>query len=91
MDGGQRNRRGEDRYAKKPKKYRKVIQQNTKTKTEMEEAGEEEEEKGLGAPGLGTSSKLLEPGVKGTWGVGMASAIPTPLQLLHSGRGVAAG
>jgi hypothetical protein len=36
----------------------------------MEEAGEEE--KGRGAPDLGTSSKLLEPGAKGTWGGGMA-------------------
>jgi hypothetical protein len=32
----------------------------------MEEAGEEE--KGRGAPGLETSSKLLEPSVKETWG-----------------------
>jgi hypothetical protein len=48
----------------------------------MEEAGEEE--KGQGAPGLGTSSKLLEPGAKGTWGGGMAEAIPPPLQLRRS-------
>jgi hypothetical protein len=42
------------------------------------------------APGLGTSSKLLEPGAKGMWGGGMAEAIPPPLQLRPSGRGVAA-
>jgi hypothetical protein len=42
----------------------------------MEEAGDEE--KGWGAPGLGTSSKLLEPYTKGTWGGGM-EAIPPPL------------
>jgi hypothetical protein len=39
----------------------------------MDEVGEEE--KGQGAPGLGTSSKLLEPGAKG-------EAIPPPLQLV---------
>jgi hypothetical protein len=39
----------------------------------MEEAGEEE--KGREAPGLGTSSKLLELGAKGMWGGGMALAI----------------
>jgi hypothetical protein len=47
----------------------------------MEEAGEEE--KGRGAPGLGTSSKLLEPGVKGTWGGGMAS--PTIMAFWEGG------
>ena len=57
---------------------RKVIEQNTKTNTGMEEAGEEE--KGRGALGLGTSSKLLEPSAKGMWGV------PPPLQLWCSGR-----
>jgi hypothetical protein len=45
MDGGQQNRCGEDRQKlqKNPKKHRtdrKVIQQNTKTNTGMEEAGE---------------------------------------------------
>jgi hypothetical protein len=49
----------------------------------MEEAGDEE--KGLGAPGLGTSSKVLEPGVKGTWGRGMVEAISPPLLLRRSG------
>jgi hypothetical protein len=49
-----------------------------------------EEEKRRGAPGLGTSSKLLELGTKWTWGGGMVEAIPPPLQLWHSGRGVAA-
>jgi hypothetical protein len=63
------------------KKYIKTPKQNTG----MEEAGEEE--KGRGAPGLGTSSKLLEPGAKGTWGGGMAEAIPPPLQLWLSERG----
>jgi hypothetical protein len=49
----------------------------------MEEAGEEE--KGRGAPGLGTSSKLLEPGAKGMWGG------PPPLQLWLSKRGGGGG
>jgi hypothetical protein len=40
----------------------------------------------MGAPSIGTSSKLLEPNAKKTWGRGMASAIPPPLQLRHSGR-----
>jgi hypothetical protein len=75
-------RRKSAETAKKLKKHKKLIHQNTKTKTEMEEAGEEE--KGQGAPGLGTSSKLLEPGAKGTWGGGMAEAIPPPLQLRRS-------
>jgi hypothetical protein len=55
-------------YKKNPKNTetdKKVIQQNTKTKTGMEEAGEEE--KGRRTPGLGTLSKLLESGAKGTW------------------------
>jgi hypothetical protein len=47
----------------------------------MEEAGEEE--KGRGAPGLETSSKLLEPGMKGTWGGGMAS--PTIMAFWEGG------
>jgi hypothetical protein len=47
----------------------------------MEEAGEEE--KGRGAPGLGTSSKLLEPDVKGTWGGWMAS--PTIMAFWEGG------
>jgi hypothetical protein len=78
---------------KKPKKKnrlkKKVIQQNTKTNTWTEEAGEEE--KGWGAPGLGTSGELLELGVKRMWGGGMMEAIPPPLPLRCSGRGVVAG
>jgi hypothetical protein len=51
MDRGQRNWRGEDRQklqknSKNTETDRKVIQQNTKTKTEMEEAGEEEKGQG---------------------------------------------
>jgi hypothetical protein len=51
MDEGQRNRRGEDwqKLQKKLKKHRnrrKKIQQNTKTKTGMEEAGDEEKGRG---------------------------------------------
>jgi hypothetical protein len=64
---------------------RKVIQQNTKTNTGMEEV--REEEKGLGAPSLGTSSKLLEPNAKGTWGGGMAH----PPSLLPCNCGVLGG
>jgi hypothetical protein len=47
-----------------------------------------DEEKGWGAPGLGTSSKLLESGAKGMWGEGMAEAT-FPLLLLRrsGGRG----
>jgi hypothetical protein len=52
---------------------KKVIQQNIKTNTRIDEVGEEEN--GQGAPGLGTSSKLLEPGAKG-------EAIPPPLRLV---------
>jgi hypothetical protein len=69
--------------SKNIKTDRKVIQQNTKTKTEMEEAVDEE--KGWGASGLGTSSKLLEPGAKGMWGGGMAEATSPPLLLRRSG------
>jgi hypothetical protein len=65
---------------KKLKKHRNKQKSNTakyQTKTRMEEAGDEK--KGRGAPGLGTSSKLLESGVRGTWGGGMVEAIPPPL------------
>jgi hypothetical protein len=89
MDEGQRNRCAE-RKKKNPKNTetdRKVIHQNTKTNTGMEEVGEEE--KGRGTLGLEISSKLLEPGAKWTWGGGMEEAIPPLLQLWHSG-GVAA-
>jgi hypothetical protein len=41
------------------------------SKNWIEEAGDEE--KGREALGLGTSSKLLEPGVKGTWEGGMTA------------------
>jgi hypothetical protein len=70
---------------------RKVIHQNTKTK--YRDGGGREEEKGHGASGLGTSSKLLEPGAKGTWGGGMA-AIPPPCSygfLRRWGGGMVAG
>jgi hypothetical protein len=49
----------------------------------MEEVGEEEN--GQGAPSLGTSSKLLEPNAKGTWGGGMTEAILPPLHFLRGG------
>jgi hypothetical protein len=48
----------------------------------------------MGAPGLRTSNKLLEPGAKGTCGGGMAEAIPPPLQATVTAfweRGVASG
>ena len=53
----------------------------------MEEAGEEE--KGWGTLGLGTSSKLLEYGAKGTWGGGMAlpSLLPCSYEILVGGGG----
>jgi hypothetical protein len=63
----------------------KVIRQNTKTKTGMEEAGEEE--KGWGVSSLGTSSKLLESNAKETLGGGMA-LLPCNYSVL--GEGVAA-
>jgi hypothetical protein len=53
----------------------------------MEEAGEEE--KGRGALGLGTSSKLLELDVKGTLGGGMAERLPCSYGFLRGGWGLA--
>jgi hypothetical protein len=54
MDRGQRNRRREDRHklqknSKNTETDRKVIQQNTKTKTKMEEAGDEKRDGGTGS------------------------------------------
>jgi hypothetical protein len=77
------NRNCKKKNSKNTETDRKVIQQNTRTKIGMEEAVDEE--KGWGAPSLGTLSKLLEPGVKETWGGGMEEATPPPLLLQRSG------
>jgi hypothetical protein len=83
---------GAEKIGRNCKNHRNRHKSNTAkhlNKIGMEEA--KEEEKGREAPGLGTSSKLLESGAKWTWEGGMAEAIPPPLQLRRSGRGVMAG
>jgi hypothetical protein len=72
-------RRRSAETVKKLKKHKNRQKSNTakhQTKLGMEKAGMRKRD---GAPGLGTSSKLLEPSARGTWGGGMVEAIPPPL------------
>jgi hypothetical protein len=41
----------------------------------------------MGALGLGTSSKLLEPSAKGMWGGGMVESSPVVTAFLEGGGG----
>jgi hypothetical protein len=76
------------RSVKTTKKHRNKQKSNTaKHQKQNWDGGGGEEEKGRGVQGLRTSSKLLEPNVKGMWRGGIAEAIPPPLQLRRFRRG----